>query len=224
MEKKWIAITAILIIMCACVVMSIPVIEVPYTVKEPYTTTETYYEEEPYETTETYYESEPYEDCYYTDYSYSTVSYTMDHECTRQTCTDYDFWGNCIDWKCTAYTFYCIKTVQNNEDRGGTFTFEGSFTTSDGDKIEKGPINIWIPAKLSKTATISYTVPSYYDVAHCSLWVEEAPQKEVCEIHVHDVAKERTVIKYHNVEKQRTVTKYKDVTKYKYISIFEYIR
>jgi len=48
MEKKWIAISVILAIICACVVMSVPVIKVAYTVKEPYTTTETYYVKEPY--------------------------------------------------------------------------------------------------------------------------------------------------------------------------------
>ena len=48
MEKKWIAISVMLVIICACVVMSIPVIKVAYTVKEPYTTTETYYVTESY--------------------------------------------------------------------------------------------------------------------------------------------------------------------------------
>lgn len=48
MEKKWIAIGIILAIMCVCVVMSIPIIEVDYTVKEPYSAMETYYVKEPY--------------------------------------------------------------------------------------------------------------------------------------------------------------------------------
>ncbi|MCW7075993.1 MAG: hypothetical protein OCU18_01685 [Candidatus Syntrophoarchaeum sp.] len=62
MERKWIAIGALLATLCACVAISMPVIEVSYTVKEPYSATETYYVTEPYETTETYYEMEPYED------------------------------------------------------------------------------------------------------------------------------------------------------------------
>lgn len=44
-------------------------IQVPYTVQEPYETTETYYEDVPYQTTETYYENVPYQDQEtYTDY------------------------------------------------------------------------------------------------------------------------------------------------------------
>ena len=48
MEKKWIAISVILAIICACAVMSLPVIKVAYTVKEPYTATEMYYVTESY--------------------------------------------------------------------------------------------------------------------------------------------------------------------------------
>jgi hypothetical protein len=49
MEKKWLVISVMLAIICLCVVMSIPVIKVAYTVKEPYNAIETYYEKEPYE-------------------------------------------------------------------------------------------------------------------------------------------------------------------------------
>jgi hypothetical protein len=44
MEKKWIAIIAILLIMCTCVVMSVPLVKVSYTVTEPYSATEKYFE------------------------------------------------------------------------------------------------------------------------------------------------------------------------------------
>lgn len=52
-------------------------VQVPYTVQEPYTDTETYYEQVPYQDTETYYEDVPYyeQEAYtdyedYTDYEY----------------------------------------------------------------------------------------------------------------------------------------------------------
>lgn len=48
-------------------------VQVPYTVQEPYTDTETYYENVPYQDTETYYENVPYQDQEaYTDYEQYT--------------------------------------------------------------------------------------------------------------------------------------------------------
>ncbi len=48
MEKKWLAISITLAVICLCVFMSIPAIKVPYTVKEPYSVTEIDYVTEPY--------------------------------------------------------------------------------------------------------------------------------------------------------------------------------
>jgi len=195
MEKKWIAIGVILAIMCACVVMSIPMIEVPYTVKEPYTATETYYEKEPYETTETYYETEPYTD-------YVPLSYTAS------------------DWYYTDHflsdEFDLMVTVKNTDNVGGRFwvTFHAVSTKGIYDSTTNSVF--LMPGeshKFEHTFGGTHSSGCYYEVHRTT--------KEVTKYH--KVAKEKTVTKYRDVAKERTVTKYQDVTKYKYISAFEHL-
>ena len=196
MEKKWIVISVILAIMCACVVISIPVIKVAYTVKEPYTTTETYYEKEPYETTETYYVTEPYTE--FVPLSYTTSDwYYIDHAYEDE--------------------FDLTLTVKNTDNVGGRFWVIFHAVGTEGSYDSTTNSVFLIPGESHK---FTHTFSGGCIPEDCSYDVDRTT-KEVTRYH--DVAKERTVTKYHDVAKQRTVTKYKDVTNYKYISTFEYL-
>ena len=195
MEKKWIAISVILAIICACVVMSVPVIKVAYTVKEPYTATETYYVKEPYTTTETYYVTEPYTD--HVPLSYRTSGwYYYNH-----------LWSDEFDLKIT---------VKNTDDVGGRFwvTFHAVGTEGTYDSTTNS-----VFLMPGESHEFKHTFSGTH-LSGCDYEIRRTT-KEVTKYH--DVSKERTVTKYHNVAKQRTVTKYRDVTKYKYISAFEYL-
>ena len=106
-----------------------------YTVEVPYEDTETYYEKEPYDAQEAYQVEVPYEstETYYdTVPTQTSVPYT-DYEDKVYTagpgkyypdvsspcrCTDYNFWGNCVEQTCTyPVTKYKTETRQETVEK-----------------------------------------------------------------------------------------------------------
>jgi len=198
--------------------MSIPVIKVAYTVKEPYTTTETYYEKEPYETTETYYEKEPYE---------TTETYYLTEPHTEIVPLSYII----TDWVFGGYIDSSDQkvTIKNVDNTGGSFWVTFHSVSTDGTYDYTTYSAFLMP---SESNNFKHTFPGRYIHEDSSYNIHTSTkevtkyrkvQKERAIIKYREVPKERTVIKYCDVAKQRTVTKYGDVTKYKYISAYEYL-
>ena len=178
MEKKWIAISVILAIMCACVVMSIPMIEVSYMVKEPYSATETYYEKEPYETTETYYVTEPYTD--HVPLSYRTSGWSHYTH----------FWTD---------EFELMVTVKNTDNVDGRFWVTFHAVGTKGSYDSRTNSVFLMPGeshKFQHTFSGTHSSGCDYEVHRTT--------KEVTKYR--DAAKQRTVTKYKDVTKYKYIS------------------
>ena len=126
MEKKWIAISVMLVIICACVVMSIPVIKVAYTAKEPYSATETYYETEPY-TTDLKYDVNGWissEEATNPKYSHKTVLHVI---ITNKDTVDADFVINYEIHQGLEDAVILSNTLTKMVKSGSHYTFEHPF-------------------------------------------------------------------------------------------------
>lgn len=189
MEKKWIAISVILVIMFACVVMSIPVIKVAYTVKEPYTATETYYVKEPYivKVPLEYGDDAIYKNVISNDYHYSAVD------------------ANYKD-------YYHGAALRNLDTIGGIFKVKFTATSLEEDYQYYGTN---YPQLLAVKTEEIYLQPGeagavffFYPGIRVAYEVIP-PEKSVTRYH--EVAKQRTVTKY------RDVTKYKHISAFEHL-------
>ena len=94
-----------------------------YTEKEPYDAQEAYQVQVPYESTETYTDTVPVEvDVPYTDYEEKVYHAESGHYYPDVSspcrCTDYNFWGNCVEQTCTTpVTKYKTETQQQTIEK-----------------------------------------------------------------------------------------------------------
>jgi len=206
MEKKWIVISIVLAIICACVVMSIPVIKVAYTAIEPYSATETYYVTEPYE--------EVVKVPVHEDYHICSRSVSARGESKWEIGTPLSYTVIFWDWEwCEPRPDWperhiLLRATVKNDDIVGAW-----FSVSFGGRASNYSWGI--------SPHTSYISSGESHIFETENRFDPNAESYLCRVKV--TAIEKTVTKYHEVPKQRTVTKYRDVTKYKYISTFEYL-
>lgn len=105
-----------------------------------------YTEREPYEATETYYET--------ADYSVVSSTHRKDYDCLKE-----NFWGDCIQKK---WYLHLETTIENLESVPVEFTVKKSFNTYyDGDVELKEKIKI--PAYGTRTVTMKHYLSSEHE-------------------------------------------------------------
>ena len=189
MEKKWIAISVILAIICACVVMSAPLIKVAYTVKEPYNAAETYYVKEPYivKVPLEYEDDAIYKNVISNDYHYSAVDANYKDYYHGAALRNLDTIGGIFKVKFTA-----THLEEDDPYYGTQYPHVCSHDTEE------------IYLQLGEAGAVFFFSPGIrvaYEVI--------PPEKPVTQYH--NVTKQRTVTKY------RDVTKYKYIRAFEYL-------
>ena len=179
----------------ALIICLVPLVEVQYTEREPYTTTETYYEKEPYT------ESVPIEyrvtDTGIYDWFWSTGS---------------DIWVTIKNTDTKSGYFYVTFSLKT---RGGAIT---SKTASEYIAIgEEKRVQVKHSGDYISTFTYSITPP----IKEVTKYRDVTKTREV--VKYRKVPKTREVTKYRDVAKTREVIRYRDVPKTKRVTVLEYL-
>jgi len=159
-------------------------VQVPYTVKEPYTETEIYYEQVPYKETETYYEQVPYQE---TESYYETVPYTE-----QEAYTDYENY--------TDYEYRCEERSRNERvchDVESCHIVPGA--GSDG-----GPRR-----ECTKQPVCENVTKRYQECGNVAVRKTRPVTKYRTVTKYREERRSRTVTKYRDERRTRTVTKYR---------------